>query len=115
LIAISADRVCRDSRRFAAAGASTTAVLPPVRDSGGADTISQTIGNWLTRSMGCSPISATLYEQTIWPLNAINLAKAQIQSIIARFRWRDSVDHDDQPSHRHTAQPGSSGEHHSQP
>ena len=27
-----------------------------------------------------------LYEQTIWPISAINLAKAQIQSIIARFR-----------------------------
>ena len=27
-----------------------------------------------------------LYEQTIWSINAINLAKSQIQSIIAQFR-----------------------------
>jgi hypothetical protein len=27
-----------------------------------------------------------LYEQTIWPVSAINLAKSQIQSIVAQFR-----------------------------
>lgn len=49
-------------------------------------TISQTIGNWLTSINGVISTIQKLFEQTIWPVSAINLAKAQIQSIIARFR-----------------------------
>lgn len=49
-------------------------------------TISQTIGNWLSSINGVISTIQKLYEQTIWPVSAINLAKAQIQSIIARFR-----------------------------
>jgi hypothetical protein len=49
-------------------------------------TISQTIGNWLSSINGVMSTIQKLYEQTIWPISAINLAKAQIQSIIARFR-----------------------------
>jgi hypothetical protein len=49
-------------------------------------TISQTIGNWLSSINGVFSNIRNLYEQTIWSINAINLAKAQIQSIIAQFR-----------------------------
>src|SRR5260370_17026763 len=49
-------------------------------------TISQTIGNWLSVITGVVSDIRKLYEQTIWPISAINLAKSQIQSIIARFR-----------------------------
>ena len=49
-------------------------------------TISQTIGNWLSVINGVVSDIRKLYEQTIWPISAINLAKLQIQSIIARFR-----------------------------
>jgi len=49
-------------------------------------TISQTIGNWLSSINGVMSTIQKLYEQTIWPISAINLAKTQIQSIIARFR-----------------------------
>src|ERR1700758_1097175 len=49
-------------------------------------TISQTIGNWLSVINGVISDIRKLYEQTIWPISAINLAKSQIQSIIARFR-----------------------------
>jgi hypothetical protein len=49
-------------------------------------TISQTIGNWLSSINGVFSTIRNLYEQTIWSINAINLAKAQIQSIISRFR-----------------------------
>src|SRR5229473_381627 len=49
-------------------------------------TISQTIGNWLSVINGVVSDIRKLYEQTIWPISAINLAKSQIQSIIARFR-----------------------------
>ena len=49
-------------------------------------TISQTLGNWLSSINGVISTIQKLYEQTIWPVSAINLAKAQIQSIIARFR-----------------------------
>src|SRR5580704_9801779 len=49
-------------------------------------TISQTIGNWLSVINGVVSDIRKLHEQTIWPISAINLAKSQIQSIIARFR-----------------------------
>src|SRR5260370_29397338 len=49
-------------------------------------TISQTIGNWLSAINGVVSDIRKLYEQTIWPISAIHLAKSQIQSIIARFR-----------------------------
>ena len=49
-------------------------------------TVSQTIGNWLNSINGVFSNIRNLYEQTIWSINAINLAKAQIQSIIAQFR-----------------------------
>ncbi len=49
-------------------------------------TISQTIGNWLSVINGVVSDIRKLYEQTIWPISAINLAKSQIQSIITRFR-----------------------------
>ena len=49
-------------------------------------TISQTIGNWLSVINGVVSDIRKLYEQTIWLISAINLAKSQIQSIIARFR-----------------------------
>src|SRR5580704_5922606 len=45
-------------------------------------TISQTIGNWLSSINGVFSTIRNLYEQTIWSINAINLAKAQIQSIM---------------------------------
>ena len=49
-------------------------------------TISQTIGNWLSLINGVISDIQKFYEQTIWPVSAINLAKTQIQSIITRFR-----------------------------
>jgi hypothetical protein len=49
-------------------------------------TVSQTIGNWLGSINGVFSNIRNLYEQTIWSINAINLAKAQIQSIITQFR-----------------------------
>ena len=49
-------------------------------------TINQTIGNMLSSIGGVFSSIRNLYEQTIWSINAINLAKAQIQSIIAQFR-----------------------------
>src|SRR5580692_8800983 len=49
-------------------------------------TVSQTIGNWLNSINGVFSNIRNLYEQTIWSINAINLAKTQIQSIVARFR-----------------------------
>ncbi len=49
-------------------------------------TINQTIGNWLSAINGVISDIQKFYEQTIWPLSAINLAKIQAQSIIARFR-----------------------------
>src|SRR5271169_5311644 len=45
-------------------------------------TISQTIGNWLSVINGVVSDIRKLYEQTIWPISAINLAKSQIQSIM---------------------------------
>ena len=79
-----ADRLYRDPRRYAAAGAS--AVLSPCVIQAVLTTISQTIGNWLNSINGVISKIQKLYEQTIWPVNAINLAKTQIQSIITRFR-----------------------------
>jgi uncharacterized protein YoxC len=49
-------------------------------------TISQTLGNWLSLINGVLSDMQKLYEQTIWPVSAINLAKSQIQSIVAQFR-----------------------------
>jgi len=49
-------------------------------------TISQTLGNWLNLINGAVSNIRKLYEQTIWPLSAINLAKSQIQAIIGQFR-----------------------------
>lgn len=49
-------------------------------------TISQTLGNWLNLINGVVSDIRKLYEQTIWPLSAINLAKSQIQAIIGQFR-----------------------------
>src|SRR6202022_5160049 len=49
-------------------------------------TISQAIGTWVSVINGVVSYIRKLYEQTIWPISAINLAKSQIQSIIARFR-----------------------------
>ena len=49
-------------------------------------TISQTIGSWLNSINGVMSTIQKLYEQNIWPVSAINLAKSQIQSIIAQFR-----------------------------
>jgi hypothetical protein len=49
-------------------------------------TISQTLGNWLNLINGVLSDIQKLYEQTIWPLSAINLAKSQIQAIIGQFR-----------------------------
>jgi hypothetical protein len=49
-------------------------------------TISQTLGNWLNLINGVASDIRKLYEQTIWPLSAINLAKSQIQAIIGQFR-----------------------------
>jgi hypothetical protein len=49
-------------------------------------TISQTIGGWLSLVEGVISNIQAFYEQAIWPVSAINLAKTQIQSIIARFR-----------------------------
>ena len=49
-------------------------------------TISRTLGNWLNLINGVVSDIRKLYEQTIWPLSAINLAKSQIQAIIGQFR-----------------------------
>lgn len=49
-------------------------------------TISQTLGNWLNLINGVVSDIRKLYEQTIWPLSAINLAKSQIQAMIGQFR-----------------------------
>jgi hypothetical protein len=49
-------------------------------------TISQTLGNWLNLINGVMSDIQKLYEQTIWPVSAINMAKSQIQAIIGQFR-----------------------------
>jgi hypothetical protein len=48
-------------------------------------TINQTLGGWLNRINQVMTSIQRLYEQTIWPVAAINSAKAQIRSIIAQF------------------------------
>src|SRR5580765_1295151 len=47
-------------------------------------TISQTIGNWLSVISGVVSDIRKLYEQTIWPISAINLAV--VYKIADRFR-----------------------------
>ena len=75
-------------------------------------TVSQTIGNWLNSINGVFSNIRNLYEQTIWSINAINLAKAQIQSIVARFR---AVIQSIMTINPHTAcRSDSSGKHHPQ-
>lgn len=49
-------------------------------------TINQTLGSWLSSINGVFSNIRNLYEQTIWSVNAINQAKAQIQSIVSQFR-----------------------------
>lgn len=49
-------------------------------------TITQTLGNWLNLINKALATMQTFYEQTIWPVSAINQIKGQIQSVIARFR-----------------------------
>jgi hypothetical protein len=49
-------------------------------------TISQTLGNWLNLINGVVSDIRKLYQQTIWPVSVINLAKSQIQAIIGQFR-----------------------------
>ena len=66
-------------------------------------TISQTIGNWLSVINGVVSDIRKLYEQTIWPISAINpgqVANPVNHHAVPRC---NSVDHDDQPSHRHAA------------
>src|SRR5580700_5235866 len=48
-------------------------------------TITVTIGGWLTQINGVLGRLFSLFTQTVWPLAKTNLAKSQIQSIIARF------------------------------
>src|SRR5271170_1250335 len=50
------------------------------------NTITVTIGGWLTSINVVLGKLFSLFTQTVWPLAKINLAKSQIQSIIARFR-----------------------------
>src|SRR6202142_3117186 len=49
------------------------------------NTITVTIGGWLTQINGVLGKLFSLFTQTVWPLAKTNLAKSQIQSIIARF------------------------------
>ena len=49
------------------------------------NTITVTIGGWLTSINVVLGKLFSLFTQTVWPLAKINLAKSQIQSIIARF------------------------------
>lgn len=48
-------------------------------------TINQTLGSWLNRINRVMTSIQSFYEQTIWPIAAINQAKAQIRSIIGQF------------------------------
>jgi hypothetical protein len=50
------------------------------------DTINQVIGNWLNRIIGVVTNMLNFYQQTVWPINLINQAKAQIRGMIAQFR-----------------------------
>ena len=49
------------------------------------NTITVTIGGWLTSINGVLGKLFSLFTQTVWPLAKINLAKSQIRSIIAQF------------------------------
>jgi hypothetical protein len=50
------------------------------------DTINKVIGNWLNVIIGVLTNIRNFYQQTVWPLNLINQAKAQITAMIAQFR-----------------------------
>jgi hypothetical protein len=50
------------------------------------DTINNVIGNWLNVIIGVLTNMLNFYQQTVWPLNLINQAKAQITAMIAEFR-----------------------------
>src|ERR1700691_2381650 len=48
-------------------------------------TITVTIGNWLNQINSVLGTIFRLFQQTVWPLGKISLAKSQIQSIIMQF------------------------------
>jgi len=50
------------------------------------DTINKVIGNWLDVIIGVLTNIRDFYQQTVWPVNLINQAKAQISAMIAQFR-----------------------------
>jgi hypothetical protein len=50
------------------------------------DTINNVIGNWLNVIIGVLTNIRNFYQQTVWPVNLINQAKAQITAMIAQFR-----------------------------
>lgn len=50
------------------------------------DTINKVIGNWLNLITGVLTNISNFYQQTVWPINLINQAKAQITAMIAQFR-----------------------------
>src|ERR1700740_579683 len=50
------------------------------------DTINKVIGNWLDAVNKVLTNINNFYQQVVWPPSAINQAKAQITSMIARFR-----------------------------
>jgi hypothetical protein len=50
------------------------------------DTINKVIGNWLNVIIGVLTNMRDFYQQTVWPVNLINQAKAQITAMIAQFR-----------------------------
>src|SRR5260370_15507338 len=52
------------------------------------DTVSKVIGNWLNQITGVLTDIRNFYQQTVWPMNMINQAKAQIMAMIAQFRGR---------------------------
>lgn len=50
------------------------------------DTINGVIGHWLNLIIGILTNIRNFYQQTVWPINLINQAKAQITAMIAQFR-----------------------------
>jgi hypothetical protein len=48
-------------------------------------TVNQTLGGWLNRINQAVTSIRNLYQQTIWPINAINQTKGQIRSTAAQF------------------------------
>jgi hypothetical protein len=52
------------------------------------DTIGKVIGNWLNLIIRVLTDIRSFHQQTVWPLNLINQAKAQITAMIAQFRGR---------------------------